>query len=97
MEELPNLLTSGGIAVVVVVIIGAIKAAAPTFDLARWGSLLAIGFGIALAFANMALGTPVADDTAVSPMATFLIGLLGGASATGIYSAGRAQLNGGTA
>lgn len=92
--DVPNLATSAGIAGVVIILVGAVKAALP-FDSARWGALLAITLGVALSVANVMLGG-VVDDSTGSPIATILIGIMGGAAASGIYDAGKGLTTGRT-
>lgn len=87
MESLPNLATSAGIAVVVLILIGAFKTAT-SFDAARWGALLAIALGVVLSFGNVLLGG-VVPGTEQAPIVTILTGIVGGASASGIYEAGK--------
>ena len=83
--ELPDLLTQGGIATVVILLVGVVKTTLPAFDSARFGAILAIGLGIALAnLANLSLGV-----VSMTILEASLTGLLGGAAASGIYDAGR--------
>ena len=85
--DVPNLATSAGIAAVVIILVGALKAAS-SFDTVKYGALLSIALGVLLSVANTFLGG-VVEGTETTLMATILVGIMGGAAASGIYSAGR--------
>lgn len=89
-----DVLTVAGAAVVVLILTGVIKTALPNFDSARFGAALAVGLGIvivaganATALAEVRLGWGEA----------VLTGILAGASAAGIYDAGKGLGSGATA
>lgn len=84
--EFSDLLTQGGLAAAVVLLVGLVKRTAPAFDSQRWGPLLATGFGIVLALAANAAA--VADIQMSVAEAVFL-GAISGLAASGLYDAGK--------
>jgi hypothetical protein len=90
---LKDVLTVAGATIVVVILTGAVKTAIPNFDSARFGALLAIGFGVAIvAGANATALADVRLDWASAA----LTGILAGASASGLYDAGKGLGSGST-
>lgn len=80
-----DLLTQGGLAAFVLLVVGVIKTTLPSFDSARFGAITAIGVGIVAALAANAAA--IAGVQLSVPEAVFL-GILGGAAASGLYDAG---------
>ena len=80
-----DVLTVAGATVVILILVGALKAAWPAFDSARFGALVSIAFGILLvALANATAIAEVRLDWGTA----ILTGILAGASASGLYDAG---------
>jgi hypothetical protein len=84
--EFGDLLTQGGLAAFVLLLVGVLKKTFPTFDSARFGAVTAMGLGVAIALAANA--SSVAVSAMSLPEAIFL-GVLGGLAAAGLYDAGQ--------
>lgn len=88
-----DILTVAGATVIVLILVGVIKSALPNFDSARFGAALAIGLGILIvAGANYFVIAEVRLDWG----SAILTGILAGASAAGVYDAGKGLSRGGT-
>lgn len=84
--QIGDVLTVGGASLIVVILVGAIKSAVVTFDSGRFGAILAIALGIVV--------VAVVNATAVTTLrldwgTALITGILAGASAAGLYDAGR--------
>lgn len=89
--EFGDLLTTTGLAAFCLLVVGVVKTTLPAFDSARFGALLSIGIGIASALAANAAS--VADVQMSIPEAVFL-GVIAGATASGVYDAASGPSNG---
>lgn len=82
-----DVLTQAGATVLITILLGVIKVTVPNFDSARFGALTAIVLGLIVVIgANV---TAVAE-VQLGVGEAVLLGILSGAAAAGIYTAGRA-------
>lgn len=92
VPQVSALLTISGVTIVTVIVVEVIKRAVAMSEAAldRWGPLLSIGVATVLAV----LALFVINGTAISGEAILqavLVGIMGGAAASGIYGTVRAQ------
>lgn len=89
--EFGDLLTQAGLAAFVLLLVGVIKKAAPVIDMDRWGAILAMGVGVAVA---LAANFASVGDVHLSVAEAVFLGIMGGAAAAGLYDAGTGVTNG---
>lgn len=80
-----DVLTVAGASVLVIILLGAFRSAVPTFDASRFGAIVAILLGVVIVTVFNFLS--VTDH--LDPATDLLTGILAGASAAGVYDAGR--------
>src|SRR5690554_6227110 len=79
-----DVLTMTGATTLVLIAVGVVKRSWPNFDSARWGALLAIGFGLLVVCGANALSLA---EVRLDWAQAILTGILAGAAASGIYDA----------
>lgn len=92
VPQVSALLTISGVTIVTVIVVEVIKRAVAMSEAAldRWGPLLSIGVATILAvLALFVLNGTVLDGESV--LQAVLVGIMGGAAASGIYGTVRAQ------
>lgn len=82
--QITDVLTVSGAAVIVLILVGAIKSAFTSFDASRFGALVSIILGIVIVALANATSVVVHLDWGTA----IITGILAGASASGLYDAG---------